>query len=851
MPTTTVGGKIVRVALNQSSDDSVKDKWSEEPIVFWQGGTAKLQCGLFKDDPSADTIVNDFTNVVSAILYIRANSPRGTVLVSKTVLANGIDSTLTYTNWLNDSASHFTFSLTEADTNQAVSASGTLPIYWVVKITTTTNTYVAGFGYGRIVDVGIQSLATPTSSGFTGLYVDSGGTIQSTQSVFFQHGMMGGSWSGFIGTNAGEQPPAHNGQNPLIAFGSNMSGSNAEANIFNTSIEADGFRFSQKTGVSTFRDVAWLRGVGRLDLTPKVNNQALNIVQSWTGTSAIPSNYGFNDIQVTDSYDAGGAGVFMAVLNIGHTLTGSGMKGSRGSLQVTLNKQYPLVNEGNDSLAAILQTKITGNSGGTLATPRGGGTAFTAFVDLDTTPGVYYGGINVAEINIAARTGTLLRDKVMFSMVNGPNDGAQGYRIDAPFLFTSQGGPGWKNIFLFSDTSNTHCFDASCKLLAYLGINSVTKPTIFRGIDLSGFDVTDALMNGTYSSLSEFGMFLGAGSTATTTSLTARGGATNVDLELHAQGTGKTLIAGNCQVTNTLIASLGTRLDHLTASQFVTTDGSKYLISRDAAGMRSDLGLGSLATQSGTFSGTSSGVNTGDQDLSGYQLKSGTLALGGFGSITGTLPIANVPTGTTGTTVALGNHTHTGVYQPADGDLDTWATITPATGIGTFLGTPSSANLKAAITDETGTGALVFATSPTLVTPDIGVATATSLNGVTINNNALTTYTPTVTTDAGALSSYTITGRWKQLGKLVYFKVKLIITTDGTTGATYISISLPTNATTDIWSIPGREYQNTGKVINGHIGSGTQGSVFLRYYDNTYPGANGNSFVLSGWYEIP
>lgn len=49
------------------------------------------------------------------------------------------------------------------------------------------------------------------------------------------------------------------------------------------------------------------------------------------------------------------------------------------------------------------------------------------------------------------------------------------------------------------------------------------------------------------------------------------------------------------------------------------------------------------------------------------------------------------------------------------------------TGIATFLATPSSANLAAAVTDETGSGALVFATSPTLVTPTLGVATATSL----------------------------------------------------------------------------------------------------------------------------
>jgi hypothetical protein len=50
------------------------------------------------------------------------------------------------------------------------------------------------------------------------------------------------------------------------------------------------------------------------------------------------------------------------------------------------------------------------------------------------------------------------------------------------------------------------------------------------------------------------------------------------------------------------------------------------------------------------------------------------------------------------------------------------------TGVATFLATPSSANLLAAVTNGTGTGALVFATSPTLVTPVLGAATGTSLS---------------------------------------------------------------------------------------------------------------------------
>ena len=49
-----------------------------------------------------------------------------------------------------------------------------------------------------------------------------------------------------------------------------------------------------------------------------------------------------------------------------------------------------------------------------------------------------------------------------------------------------------------------------------------------------------------------------------------------------------------------------------------------------------------------------------------------------------------------------------------------------------FLGTPSSANLINAVTDETGTGSIVFSTSPTLVTPVLGVASATSVNKLTI-----------------------------------------------------------------------------------------------------------------------
>jgi hypothetical protein len=71
--------------------------------------------------------------------------------------------------------------------------------------------------------------------------------------------------------------------------------------------------------------------------------------------------------------------------------------------------------------------------------------------------------------------------------------------------------------------------------------------------------------------------------------------------------------------------------------------------------------------------------------------------------VNGTLPVANGGTGIT----SLG------------------------TGVATFLGTPSSANLLAAVTDETGTGALVFANTPTLVTPVLGTPTSATLTNAT------------------------------------------------------------------------------------------------------------------------
>lgn len=62
-------------------------------------------------------------------------------------------------------------------------------------------------------------------------------------------------------------------------------------------------------------------------------------------------------------------------------------------------------------------------------------------------------------------------------------------------------------------------------------------------------------------------------------------------------------------------APSGTGIVSVTAGVLDTPTTLRSRVAADATNLRSDLGLGSLATQSGTFSGSSSGTNTGDQNL--------------------------------------------------------------------------------------------------------------------------------------------------------------------------------------------------------------------------------------------
>jgi hypothetical protein len=102
------------------------------------------------------------------------------------------------------------------------------------------------------------------------------------------------------------------------------------------------------------------------------------------------------------------------------------------------------------------------------------------------------------------------------------------------------------------------------------------------------------------------------------------------------------------------------------------------------------------------------------------------------------------------------------------------------TGVATFLATPSSANLASAVSDETGSGALVFANSPTLVTPALGTPASGNLANCTFP-----TLNQNTTGSAGSLSTtnFTIT----QSGS------NLVIKYNGTTVAQITSTGVVTS----------------------------------------------------------
>jgi hypothetical protein len=182
------------------------------------------------------------------------------------------------------------------------------------------------------------------------------------------------------------------------------------------------------------------------------------------------------------------------------------------------------------------------------------------------------------------------------------------------------------------------------------------------------------------------------------------------------------------------------------------------------------------------------------------EITSLTIALNGASAIFGTVSFLGA-----GTATALR------FYQPTNSWYQINADAVYGANVQAFLAVPSSANLRAAVTDETGTGSLVFATSPTLVTPALG--TPSALVGTNITGTAAGLTAGNVTTNANLTGAITSVGNATSLGSFTSANLAAALTDETGTGANVFA-NTPTLVTPNIGAATGTSLTATGVVAS-------------------------------------
>ena len=283
------------------------------------------------------------------------------------------------------------------------------------------------------------------------------------------------------------------------------------------------------------------------------------------------------------------------------------------------------------------------------------------------------------------------------------------------------------------------------------------------------------------------------------------------------------------------------------SGKYLTTDGSNTSWATNPLGTVTSVaatgGTGISVTGSPiTTSGTLNIVNTAPDQTVVLNAGTGISTSGTYPNFT----ITNTSPSSGGTVTSVG--TGTGL---TGGPITTTGTVSFSNAnVGTWAATPTSANLAAAVTDETGSGSLVFANSPTLSSPLID------------NANPYISFGDgtTVTTAAGRLWYNGTTGSWnagmgggnitQQIGEelFVYGKASAAITDSplqivyhtGVVGASGVITFAPTIAgITDENAILGVATENIALNGFGRIttfgvvhGINTTGSAFGETWAN-------------------
>jgi hypothetical protein len=180
----------------------------------------------------------------------------------------------------------------------------------------------------------------------------------------------------------------------------------------------------------------------------------------------------------------------------------------------------------------------------------------------------------------------------------------------------------------------------------------------------------------------------------------------------------------------------------------------------------------------------------------------------------------------------------------------------------------TSLELKGVISDETGSGSLVFATSPTLVTPVLWAATATTINGATItsgtlnwsvtgtntgnqtiaNTSAATTHTVTLSATGGSVqlvegANITLTTTWTSADGII----TIASTGGGGTGDVVWPASATDNAIARFDATTGKLIQNSILTLGDlwQIGWNASFSWQIDFTNNILDSIN-----LTGWLSM-
>jgi hypothetical protein len=179
------------------------------------------------------------------------------------------------------------------------------------------------------------------------------------------------------------------------------------------------------------------------------------------------------------------------------------------------------------------------------------------------------------------------------------------------------------------------------------------------------------------------------------------------------------------------------------------------------------------------------------------------------------------------------------------------------TGVATFLTTPSSANLRAALTDETGTGSAVFATAPTITTPTLTapvLGTVASGNISACTSTSMVMVTPVLGAATGTslntTGNQTITGAGKQGyatgsgGAVVQSSSKSTgVTLDKSNGQITMDAASLSAATVVSFTLTNSTIEAGDIIVMNHISGGTLGA----YIFNASTAAGSASINVSNW----